>query len=104
MEFKIPLWKRLLYIFVIVLFFTVLGYFIFGKQFFLKTLYGSLLLPTIILIFEVLKFDSRILFEIEKQYFEAMNPLSEIILSVILGSVLTGFGLGFCFKNDASTG
>ena len=82
----------------------LVGYLVFGKHFLLKTLYGSILLPTIILIFELFQINPSLLFELESKYFEPMNPISEMILSVILGSLLTGVGLGFCFKNNASTG
>lgn len=93
-----------IFIYVLNAILLLLGLFVFGKEFLWKTLYGSILLPTIILVFELLHIAPNILFEIEKNFFEAMNPISEIILSVVLGSFLTGFGLGLCFKNNASTG
>lgn len=82
----------------------VLGFFVFGKEFLVKTLYGSVLLPTVILILELTNINPALLFEIESKHFDSMNLVSQLILSVVFGGLLTGVGLGMCFKNNASTG
>ena len=82
----------------------VIGFLVFGKEFLFKTLYGSILLPTIILVFEIMNINPASLFEIEMKYFGVMHQISEMIFSVVLGSFLTGVGLGLCFRNNASTG
>ena len=92
------------FIYILYIVLLVVGFFIFGRGFLLKTLYGSLLLPTVILLLEISKINPYIIFEFENKYFEAMNPMSEMILSVLLGSLLTGVGLGLCFRNNATTG
>ena len=46
----------------------VIGFLVFGKEFLFKTLYGSILLPTIILVFEIMNINPASLFEIEMKY------------------------------------
>jgi uncharacterized membrane-anchored protein YitT (DUF2179 family) len=71
-------------------------------------LYGSILLPLVIGIFEVAKIPSDFLFTLDREILNIttndMNPISQIIFSVILGSILTGVGLGLCFRVNATTG
>lgn len=81
------------------------GFLVLGKDFLYKTIYGSILLPTIIFLLELSKINPSILFEIDMMFFNIeMNEISQILLSVLLGTLLTGTGLGLCFKNNASTG
>lgn len=86
----------------------ILGFVILGKEFFMKTLLGSLLLPLFIWIFEASNIPPDILFNFDQDILkitnESMNHVSQIILSVLLGSILTGAGLGLCFRHGATTG
>lgn len=78
-----------------------------GKEFFIKTIFGSILLPLIIGLFEILPISPNFIFELDKTFLNVttdMNYISQIILSVILGSILTGVGLGLCFRVNATTG
>ena len=88
--------------------FLVIGFLYFGKTFLLKTLLGSIILPLFIALFEIFNIQPDILFEIDEMFLkvsnEAMNPISEVILAVLLGSILTGVGLGLCFRVNATTG
>ena len=97
-----------LLIFVLNMMFLGIGYIFLGKEFFLKTLFGSILLPLVIGLFEVLNIPSDILFTIDKSILNVttteMEYISKIILSVLLGSILTGVGLGLCFRLNATTG
>ena len=97
-----------LLIFVLNMVFLGIGYLFLGKEFFLKTLFGSILLPLIIGLFEVLNIPPDILFTIDKSVLNVttteMDYISKIILSVLLGSILTGVGLGLCFRVNATTG
>ena len=90
------------------LFFLIVGLIFFGKEFFLKTLYGSILLPLIIGLFEITRIEPNILFTLDKEILNIstndMNPISQIIFSVLLGSILTGVGVGMCFRVGATTG
>lgn len=83
------------------------GFLFFGKGFLAKTLLGSLLLPLFISLFEILNIPSDLLFRLDnilniKE--EVMNPFPQIIISVLVGSILTGVGLGLCFRVGATTG
>lgn len=86
----------------------VVGLFFLGKEFFIKTLLGSLLLPFFISVFEMCNIPSDFLFTLDQEVLNinevGMNPISQIILSVLLGSILTGVGLGLCFRFGATTG
>lgn len=88
--------------------FLLIGLIFFGKEFFIKTLYGTLLLPGIVAIFELLPVEPNVLFTLDYEVFKLtsteMNPMSQMILAVLLGSILTGVGLGLCFRVNATTG
>ena len=95
-------------IFILNIIFLVIGLVFLGKDFFVKTLYGSLLLPIVVGVLELLKIPTNLLFTLDKEILNIttndMNPISKIIFSVILGSILTGVGLGLCFRVNATTG
>ena len=65
--------------------FLLVGLIFFGKEFFIKTLYGTLLLPAVIAIFELLPIEPNILFTLDNEIFKIttteMNPISQIIFS-----------------------
>ena len=83
----------------------IFGFLVLGKDFLYKTIYGSILLPVLIFLLEKSQINSSILFEIDETVFNlGMNEVSQVILAIILGSLLTGIGLGLCFKNNSSTG
>ena len=95
-------------IFVLNMIFLGIGLIFLGKEFFLKTLFGSILLPIIIGLFEAINIPPDILFSIDKNVLNVapteMNYISKMILTVLLGSILTGTGLGLCFRVNATTG
>lgn len=72
------------------------GLFTMGKQFFLKTIMGSLFSPVVIVLLELLNVDPQII----------LNQLTEskLLVSSLLGSLGIGFGLGIVFRNGGSTG
>lgn len=76
----------------------IIGLVVLGKRFFLKTIYGTLLLPTVTLVLSLLPIDQKII----------INQLStgpnQLIILATLGAVITGTGLGLVFKNNATTG
>ena len=95
-------------IFLLNAFFLVIGLIFLGKDFFIKTLYGSLLLPAVITVFEILQLPTDFIFTLDQGLLnitsEAMNPISKMIFALITGSLLTGAGLGLCFRANATTG
>ena len=84
----------------------IVGYFALGKDFFLKTIYGSLLLPSITAILEFANVDPNFILNIDATFFkiDAMSELSKNIIAIIVGGVMMGFGLGLSYKNNGSTG
>ena len=82
------------------------GLFALGKDFFLKTIYGSLLLPTITYILELCKVSPSVLLDLDTKLFGMEAPSQDvtIILAVLVGGVIMGFGLGVAYKNNGSTG
>lgn len=75
----------------------ITGVIFLGKEFFFKTVYGTLLMPLVIFILE-LCFDKYIIIN---QFEEG---LSQLIVATTLGSAGVAIGLGLCFKNNSTTG
>ena len=76
----------------------IISLFFLGKDFFLKTIYATLLSPSFIFIFERV-FDPT--------FFFFDNPVNEVtgkITALIVGVVLFGIGVGLALKNNGSTG
>ena len=74
----------------------ILGLILLGKDFFLKTVYGTFLSPTVLLFLEQTS---------DPNFF--MNTISEgnvKLISLICGSLLCGIGVGLAVKNNGSTG
>ncbi len=76
--------------------FFIIGYFVMGKKFALKTTFGTLFSPLVIFIIEFLEVPSAIFVD---QLREA--PL---LISMLLGTIATGVGIGVIFRNGGSTG
>ena len=68
-----------------------------GKDFFLKSIYGAFLQPTIVFILEQI---------VPSTYFvnTISNPTSVLFVSMIFAAILYGSGMGFMFKHNATTG
>jgi len=74
----------------------LLGLIFLGKDFFLKTIYGTFLSPTILLILEN---------TCDGSYFvNNITPGNEKIIAMICGSILCGIGVGIAIKSNGSTG
>lgn len=73
----------------------IIGLIFLGKEFFTKTIFATLVSPSIILIFETFC-DSNFFFKdsMQSSYFVAM----------VAGGLLTALGLGLCFRNNGTTG
>lgn len=76
----------------------ILGLLVIGKTFFLKTVYGSLLLPVMTAIFALLPIESTFIID------QITAGSNQLIIVSALGGVSTGLGLGLVFKNNATTG
>lgn len=74
----------------------LLGLILLGKDFFLKTIYGTFLSPTILLILEQ---------TCDGNYFiSGITPGNDKIIAMICGSILCGIGVGIAIKSNGSTG
>jgi len=76
----------------------IVGGIILGRDFFFKTIYGTLLLPLLTLLFSLLPLENSIFLD------SIENVNYKIIIISTLGALLTGLGLGLVFKNNATTG
>lgn len=76
--------------------FLIAAFVFMGKRYGIRSIFTSLLSPVIIFIFEQSKIPQTLIID---QLTEA--PL---LMSAVLGSVLTGVGLGLVFRNGGSTG
>ena len=73
----------------------ILGLIFIGKDFFFKTIYASLLSPTIILLLEKL-----VAYDI---FYKSITE-NKILICFLCSSLLTGLGVGIAVKNNGSTG
>lgn len=76
----------------------LIGGLVLGKEFFLKTIYGTLLLPALTLLYSLLPIENSVF------YNNIIEDSHKIIIISTLGAFFTGFGLGYVFKNNATTG
>jgi len=80
-------------IFALNIMFLIIGLIVFGKRFFVKTVYGSLLFPLAIYLAETL----------DIAY--GLSPLTDdVLLAVAFGSLMIGFGLGIVLRFGGTTG
>ncbi len=75
----------------------IIGVCFLGKDFFVRTIYGTLLMPILTFIFERTLDQNLILNEVT-------NEVSKLLMAVFVGGLFAAIGLGLCFKNNATTG
>ncbi len=92
-KFNIDAWISILVLNIIFLF---IGLILLGKEFFLRTIFGSLLSPFVVFILQIFKVPEDLI----------IRQLTEtpLLVSAVLGALLVGFGLGITFRNGGSTG
>ena len=73
----------------------VIGLIFLGKVFFLKTIYATLLSPTIIWILEL---------TIDKNFFMKYLTESPLLIGALFGGMFLGIGLGVVLRSNATTG
>ena len=74
-----------------------MGLFFLGKEFFIKTIYATILSPSIIFLFERV-FDHNFFLQ------SITDPGTIKIVALLCGSLLSGTGVGIAIKNNGSTG
>lgn len=82
-------------VFVINTVLLLISLFTLGKEFFFKTLYGSLIYPFYCFICELL-------FDVISK--NNLLPIDNLLLIVLFGACITGAGMGLAIKNGGSTG
>ncbi len=75
----------------------IMGLLFLGKEFFIKTIYATVLSPSAIFLFERV-FDSNFFLN------SITDPGTVKIVALLCGSLLTGIGVGIAIKNNGSTG
>ncbi len=84
-------------IFLLNMVFLVVGLIFMGKEFFYKTIFGSLLVPLVLFVLEISQIDQFMIIS------QISDPL-RLIIAAVLGSLVVGGGLGLVFRNSGSTG
>lgn len=75
----------------------IIGGLIFGKDFFLKTIYATILAPLLVTLFEMFQInDSLLMSKIDMNY--------QLLVASIAGGVLVGLGIGIVLRYNATTG
>lgn len=90
-----PVFDPALVIFILNIALLIIGFFLLGKDFFVKTLYGSLIFPAFIFIFDLLYKAVEVDAEIQNL---------DMVLIVLFASFITGLGLGIVLKFGGTTG
>lgn len=74
----------------------ILGAILLGKDFFIKTIYATLLSPAFLLLLEQ---------TCNKEFFTGrITTAGEYAIPVLVGGLLSGYGIGVAVKNNGSTG
>ncbi len=73
----------------------IISFFTLGKDFFLKTIYATVLSPLILLILES---------TCDTNYFIQNVNENKYLIAAICGTLLSALGLGLCFRNNGCTG
>ena len=73
----------------------IIGLIFLGKVFFIKTIYATLLSPTIIFILERL---------VSQDFFVKHLTESPLMISALFGGIFLGVGIGIVFRSNATTG
>ena len=74
-----------------------MGLFFLGREFFIKTIYATVLSPSIIFLFERV-FDDQFFLQ------SIPDPGTVKIVGLLCGAILSGAGVGIAIKNNGSTG
>lgn len=86
------------FIFVVNLLLLLVGYLLLGKDFFIKTIFGTILLPLFTFIFSVIPLSNDFFIK------NIQSDGNLLIIVSTMSGVLTGLGLGLVFRNNATTG
>lgn len=80
----------------------LLGLIFIGKDFFLKTIYASLLYPSLVFILERITIPGDA--PLQMVIYNSISPENVKLICLFLGALLTGGGVGIALRNNGSTG
>ena len=80
----------------------LLGLIFIGKDFFLKTIYASLLYPSLVFILERISIGGDT--PLQMVIYNSISPENVKLICLFLGALLTGGGVGIALRNNGSTG
>lgn len=85
-----------LFLYIVNTLLLVIGLIVLGKDFFMKTIFGTLASPTILFFLELLDINE----------FWVMDQISDskLLIAAVSGSILVGIGLGIVFRFGGTTG
>ncbi|MGI6781684.1 MAG: YitT family protein [Acholeplasmataceae bacterium] len=75
----------------------ILAYFTLGRKFFLRTLYPTILYPSIIFLLELIVSSDVIFSKFD-------DHTSKLLIATLFGSLIVGLGLGLVLNNNTTTG
>lgn len=104
-ERNFPKFKLSYFVYTINVILLMLSYFTLGKEYFLKTIYASILLPIILFIFEKINPGGNFFIDYIKFENNAdLTKFAQLFFGAIIGAILSGTGLGIVISQNASTG
>jgi uncharacterized membrane-anchored protein YitT (DUF2179 family) len=77
------------------IFLLIIGWIFLGRNFFIKTIFATLLSPSIIALLE---------FTVPSDFFMRHMTESPLLIGALFGGLFIGFGLGIVVRNNATTG
>ena len=92
-----PWFSNSIFLYIVDVISLICGLIFLGKDFFIKTIYATLLSPTVVFLFERV-FDSNFFMQ------TISDDVTKKIVAVIVGSLFVGVGVGVAIKNNGSTG
>ena len=95
-----PWFKISYFVYALNIILLVISFFTLGKKFFIRTIYPTILYPSVIFLFELLKAPNDLIF----RYFSEGTETSKLLVATFFGSMLVGLGLGLVFNNNTTTG
>ncbi|MBN3490680.1 YitT family protein [Acholeplasma equirhinis] len=75
----------------------ILGATLFGKEFFVRTIYATILAPLLVSVFELLEISDWLVLD-------QIDQNNHVLIAALGGGVLVGLGIGLVLRNNATTG
>lgn len=96
-----PWFKISYFVYALNIILLIVAYFALGKKTFLRTIFPTILYPTIIFLLEITKVPDDLIF---RNFPASSSVTSQLIIATVFGSLIVGLGLGLMFSNNSTTG